>query len=400
MKRKIIFLCVAVLMGIAHSYGGVTVTVPDVCIAPGGTAYVVVNVDFGSLPYTAYQLDVAYPDGISAVADEEGNPAFRLGDGMYSEKHLVSSAFSPAGLSRVQCFSLTSDALTAQSGRLLLLVVKARAGMPVGTYQATIAPMEFVQTNATPDRPESVTFNVVVSRQVVLDEASTLEPTTSPGVGVRVKRTIKAGEWSTICLPFAMTEAQCNAAFGSDVELGDFAGYEATEDDTGNIVGIAVNFNTATAIEANHPYIIKVSSPVTEFTVDGVDVDPVEKPTVAAVKRTKKQWSEMIGTYVANTVLGDPEAPVLFLSGNKFFYSVGKTKMKAYRAYFDFYDALTEVEGAGAHINMLFDGETTGVDIVRNTAGEDDACYNLAGQRVAEPGKGLYIKGNKKVIVK
>ncbi|MBQ7443801.1 MAG: hypothetical protein IJS59_08075 [Bacteroidaceae bacterium] len=40
-------------------------------------------------------------------------------------------------------------------------------------------------------------------------------------------------------------------------------------------------------------------------------------PTVAAVKRTKKQWSEMTGTYVAGTLL---ESQKLFISGNKFWY--------------------------------------------------------------------------------
>lgn len=95
-----------------------------------------------------------------------------------------------------------------------------------------------------------------------------------------------------------MTEEQVTTAFGDDVKLGDFTGYTAEGADE-NVTGIRVHFILATAIEANHPYIIKVSQAVSEFTADGVDVEPEDEPTVAAVKRTKKQWSEFIGTYVA-----------------------------------------------------------------------------------------------------
>jgi len=170
------------------------------------------------------------------------------------------------------------------------------------------------------------------------------------------------------------------------------------------IIGIKVNFNTATAIEANHPYIIKVSTPVTEFTVESVDIDPENEPTVAAVKRTKKQWSEMIGTYVVKTEL---EEQMLFLSGNKFYYSAGLTKMKAFRAYFDFYDVLTEVEnGAAARITMSVGGETTGIGQISNLNPQSSNLYDLQGRRVdnvqdvQSVKKGVYIRDGKKVVVK
>ena len=49
----------------------------------------------------------------------------------------------------------------------------------------------------------------------------------------------------------------------------------------------------------------------------------------------------------------------------------------------------------------IFDGETTGVNDVRsNVADVNGEVYNLAGQRVAQPTKGLYIMNGKKVVVK
>ena len=43
----------------------------------------------------------------------------------------------------------------------------------------------------------------------------------------------------------------------------------------------------------------------------------------------------------------------------------------------------------------------TDINIDNNTvAGEKDVYYNLQGVRVANPGKGIYIKNGKKVLVK
>ncbi len=116
----------------------------------------------------------------------------------------------------------------------------------------------------------------------------------------------------------------------------------------------------------------------------------------------------MTGTYEANLVL---EENTLFLSENKFWYSKGLTKMKAFRAYFDFYDVLSEVEDAGARVFVsVGDEETTGVVSIDN--GQwimDNSVYDLQGRRISVPSassensvlpKGVYIVNGKKVVVK
>ncbi|MBQ8937645.1 MAG: hypothetical protein IJ066_08000, partial [Bacteroidaceae bacterium] len=56
---------------------------------------------------------------------------------------------------------------------------------------------------------------------------------------------------------------------------------------------------------------------------------------------------------------------------------------------------------ASARINLSFSGsETTGVSEVVNRKSEIENWYDLQGRRVENPAKGLYIKGNKKVIVR
>jgi hypothetical protein len=260
----------------------------------------------------------------------------------------------------------------------------------------------FTDKDIAPD----VTFKVkvVAAHTVVLDETSAITPEAATGVNVSVKRTISANQWSTICLPFAMSEAQVKEAFGSDVQLGDFTGYETTEDGDA-ITGINVKFTAATAIEANHPYIIKVSQAVSEFTADGVDIDPDEAKVEydnGLTGKKRKVLGSFVGTYVADfDFYNDAENYPLFLSGNKFYYATENTKhMKAFRGYFDFVDYLDEAENAEARVFIVFGNDTTGIgEVQRETAG-DDRYYNLGGQQVEQPSRGLYIKNGKKVMIK
>ena len=239
----------------------------------------------------------------------------------------------------------------------------------------------------------------MTNTRIVLDENSTKEPQTLVDVDVRVKRSIAAGNWSTICLPFAMTEAQVKAAFGDGVQLGDFTSWNSVKED-GNVVGINVGFTTVTAIEANHPYIIKVEEPVTEFTVDGVNISASAEPKVQVGTKAAERGF-MYGTYTATKV---PEENV-FLSGNKFWYSVGESPIKAFRAYFEFHDVIDSYYDTGeARITFSLDGNTLDATLVNSVEVKSEQLksevYNLNGQRVSKTGKGVYIVNGKKMVIK
>jgi hypothetical protein len=51
-------------------------------------------------------------------------------------------------------------------------------------------------------------------------------------------------------------------------------------------------------------------------------------------------------------------------------------------------------------ISFSFDDEPTGINMVQGIEQKDDSYYNLQGQRVSQPMKGLYIINGKKVVVK
>jgi hypothetical protein len=255
----------------------------------------------------------------------------------------------------------------------------------------------------TPTNP----FLLVLPGRTYLNETDAAAPSAKTDVDVTVKRNIKAGEWSTICLPFEVAADKMDAAFGEGWKLGDFTGCEVAY--KGDVVEkINVKFEDATAIEANHPYIIKVENDVTEINVDGVNIVALDEDEVASVDqdeqkvRVGSKWYYFYNSFIGNYENGFlvPEQK-LFLSDGKFWYSTGKTPMKAFRGYFDFYDVLPVVDSSEARISLSFDGNETAVESVAMPSQQTEQVYDLQGRRVSgQLKRGIYIKNNKKVFVR
>lgn len=404
MKKK--FLFISLLLCFASStYAEDAFGVENITLPKNGEADVAVtfSLDAGST-CSGYTFWLQVPEQLAFVTyvkNENTYVTYTAGD-CYDETPTITPNINE-GYLKVGCLTANSDPIVGQTGTLVTFRLKVVGEVNVGdVLNGKLIKGTISAENGSVHNVDDVDFTITIGEpadtRTLLDENSTTPPTASGGaVDIRVRRTINANSWSTICLPFAMTEAQTKEVFGNDVQLADFTGYETTEDADENIVGITVNFSNVTALEANHPYIIKVSSPVTEFTLDNVEVDPEEEPTNAVIKRTKKQWSEMIGTYVAETEI---EAQMLFISGGNFWYSAGSTKMKGYRAYFDFYDVLTEVENAGVKMFVNIDGEEeTGIENVNVNDNPNGTIFDLSGRKLDKtPQKGVYIVNGKKIL--
>ena len=295
------------------------------------------------------------------------------------------------GYLKVGCLTANSDPLNKQSGVLVTFRLKVVGAVNVddvliGTLTNGTISAENGSVHNVADANFSITIAAPVDTRTVLDETSTTAPEAAAGVDVRVKRTIKADEWSTICLPFAMTTEQVKAAFGDDLRLGDFQGCEE------NGEKVNVKFAEATAIEANHPYIIKVSAPVSEFTVDGVDISPEDEPMIKKDKY-KSKYNSFIGNYVNGTKVDDYG---LYLMGGKFWYSKGNVNVKAFRGYFVFNSI--DVDYDTARMDITFD-DATGIRNIGHAA-DAERYYDLSGRVVSKPGKGIYVRNGQKMVVK
>lgn len=395
--KRIMFSIMALFAISAGVMAQNSLSVSNIQLPKTDVATLTVNFQFDKADtYTGYQFDLELPEQLEFVLDENSTvPKYEMGE--CHDDHTLSTNMKD-GVLTILASSMTTSPLKATSGILLKFTIKAASNdLVIGTiYECSIKNIKITDGNGAKTELDASTFNVTISKYTILDETSTVAPTAKTGVDVLVKRTIKANEWSTICLPFEMSEAQVKEAFGDDVKLGDFTGYDVKDEGE----TITVNFTdvTPTTIEANHPYIIKLSAPVTEFTVDGVDIDPQDAEINKGTSRKPKAF---IGNYVAGT---EVENGCLFLNNNKFWYSVGTTKIKAFRAYFNFFDLLPDFEENYAEAPAITfgfnNGGVTGIESISNGMSTSDSYYNLNGQRVETPRKGLYILNNKKVVVK
>lgn len=397
---KQILLFISLIMGL-NAYPVNKLTVPSVTVPRGGSISVDVTLE-NTDTYAAYEFKLELPKGVS-LSSCEGSSRF-VG-------HQISRSPIDETKTLISCYNPNESTNFLNNEKTLMtLYLYADESLNVGTeLEAKIYDIEFSDIDMFPDNSiENLTFTITIGEpadtRVVIDEDATTTPEDATGVDVRVKRSIRAGTWNTICLPFAMTETQVLEAFGSDVELADFEGITSDTDADDNITGIMVNFTAATSIEANHPYLIKVSTAVTEFTVDGVDIVVEEEPsvdkdgyTVGKGKTAITFYNRMVGTYTTNGMVPNL---CLFLSDGQFWYSTGLTPMKGLRAYFDFYNVLTDVEDSYS-IKMRIGDITTRINNLSTALNEwGGAMYDVSGRKLNGMENGIIIINGKKVLKK
>ena len=189
---------------------------------------------------------------------------------------------------------------------------------------------------------------------------------TAASYNTTINTTAQAG---TLCLPFAAT-----IPAGVDAwTLTYTSGEKATPTPV------------TTTIPANTPVLLNGSGSKS-FTGSSVEVDADATNTSGAMTGVFKQGYVPQNSYVLQS--GDEGIG---------FYKVDAENtiiIKPFRAY------LTAQSG-GARIFIDFGEDPTGINnVTAKKAEENGAYFNLAGQRVAQPTKGLYIVNGKKVVIK
>lgn len=386
-------------------------TLGDVKVAQGKSALLPINITSVDRSYRGFQFLLTLPEGFTAatqmVRADRTSEAFTL----------KVQAQSTKGVYQVLVYNMDNQVFTGTEGTVAYINITAAEDKELGEYTGKVSSV-VMSTDESHYFDESEFKITVVADLLTLDENIGLTSETPTGdQNVLMKRTIKADVWNTICLPYAMTAEQVKAAFGNDVALADFTGCEADGNKDAESTSIKVKFNSVDAIEANHPYLIKVSSTVDQFRTDGVvvsfelDEDVPAEPSIQndvyswkQGKTTYYSYNSFFGNYVPNTLV---PSFGLFLNNNQFYYSTGKSKLKAFRGYFYFENAwLAESPDPGAKISIYIDDEATGIDgfavpVVAN------GVYDLSGRKIQlQDGdlnklqKGVYIIDGKKVTIK
>ena len=352
-----------------------------------------------SAPIRGFQFDLVLPEGVTPATYASGNIKCELSKGRLEEgdSHTLTVEPQTDGSYRFLCGSMQDETFTGTTGEVATLKVNISASMALGDYPIVLKTMKLSETNINKYYETAsieATLTISSSVRTVLEEDNTTEFDDAAGVDVLVRRTIVAGVWNTIVLPFSMTAEQVKAAFGTDVKLAEFSAWEAD----GNNVKLTFT-EGITAIEANHPYLIKVTTGLTEFTADNVNIAPKRKKNgsfdepYTEVKIGKK-YGYFTGTYTVKNV----PVNALFLSDNALWFCTGSNTIKAFRAYFE----LDDVEySAGARLTFSVDDSgLTGITERSYSNSDSERVFNLQGQPVTTPANGIYIINGKKTIIK
>lgn len=214
---------------------------------------------------------------------------------------------------------------------------------------------------------------------VTLDEAANNVIEAKEAANVTLKRTFVANKWNTLVLPFAVSDADVKTTFGADAKIVKYS----------NADDVNIKFTTSTkGIEANVPVLIMPAAVNAKntYTFNGVSI--VE----AAPKADGTNYS-FVGSYKPYTLVNDD----YMLYADKWWKrETGDTyTIKAFRAYIK-----ANTPAAAKLLNLVIDGQTTGLKLNTVNGNIEGETYNIAGQRVANSYKGLIIKNGKKIIKK
>ena len=138
---------------------------------------------------------------------------------------------------------------------------------------------------------------------------------------IQIIRTIVAGMYNTICLPFDVNSTQLQAIFGSDVELRQMSSAELNGNE------LDLNFEAATSIYRGTPYLIKTSKTVTNPVFADVEIK------AETGQATSTDIVDFIGSFIKSEVPAGEDN--LFLGPNNLLYfSDSATPIKGMRAWF------------------------------------------------------------------
>ena len=210
----------------------------------------------------------------------------------------------------------------------------------------------------------------------------------------------KDDKWNTLCLPFSLTAEQIAASplagctlMALDAEAGSYDHISGLYESTGTLY---LNFTTAKSITAGTPYIIKWDGDGTNNIVNPVFSSVTIDKTMNDVATSDSKVT-FKGTYDAQSFNADNKN-ILFMGGkNTLYYPQNGASIGACRAYF-------EIAGGNAvkAFNISFgDGTETSISLTpADSHVIEGSIYNIAGQRLSKPQRGVNIINGRKVVVK
>lgn len=226
---------------------------------------------------------------------------------------------------------------------------------------------------------------------VTLDEKS--ESYSTPSIGttgsseVHLTRTFSANSWNSLCVPFAISEAEVKTQFGNDAKVAEFTGATTT----------TLEFSSCTDIEAGKPYLVYIPEGATQtkFTFKGVTAF-ASQPIDVEQQGSTNEKTTFHGYFYKSTA---PKGSYV-LRKNQVYHLVSDMAIKGFRAVL--------IDGTATQrvfTQWSLDGTTTGIGNIDANVIQRYNVYNTNGQMVRHAATslddlphGVYIVNGKKVI--
>ncbi len=225
--------------------------------------------------------------------------------------------------------------------------------------------------------PESATLdgdNVILgtscAKLVLTEEADFYAPRAFTAAEVSFDREFTPGATATVILPFSFDVPE-------GIEVSQLTGVDGSE----------LTFSVVTTAEANTPYLIETdsSNPFDGLADVEVAATGTNDVTVDGVTHC--------GVFATTEVTSDDATTYYEWSEDGGFVQASSLTLVPFRSY------LTSTSADVTEFTIA-SPETVGIGNATTVDSDDDTLYDLSGRRVTNAGKGIYIRGGKKVYIK
>lgn len=254
----------------------------------------------------------------------------------------------------------------------------------------------------TNDNNFQITEIVVYKKLVTFDEqalnASDFADVYNDNVGgnknVKMLREFGSDYWNTLVVPFDLTRAQLEEAFGEDVKVAKFTGFKTPAN---------IKFETTTEdVTRADMMIVKPAATVTNPIFKGVTL---EEGKAYEYPYYESNWADgtlfnITGRFAKQVLTDSDDFGKVYFLNKQGQFTHPTADGNLIRGFRWFIQLKTPESSTGAKIALDVDGDVTSIDAIDNGQFATDAIYNLSGQRVNKAQKGIYIVNGKKVVVK
>ena len=364
-------------------YSSCTLATNAVTLAPNGSANLVLSLDNGDEKISAFQFDITLPEGVT-LAENGSSFAYTLAERCSGMR--VRVVESQDGHYSLMAFYLDYNMFVeGTSGPIVTLTLKAEEGLSEGELEGVVDNIVLTNLDYETLKVAPVTFPITISEYPIGDvnhDGDVNVADVMMTVGVILGQTVKDFHYE-------------NADVNNDgsINITDVMGIvDIVLFHRPNFSPALATFDGITAVPATNGVDIRLDN-ASRYTALEMTV---ELPQGATLTRASLCKSTGHSVETRNLGGGLHRVVVYSLSGEPLaegdallhfdIIGGGDVKISDMMLVNSFYEALAPQEATGV------------IDIA--IGADDSPIYNIQGMKVHQPGKGVYIQNNQKVIVK